>query len=300
MTQFTQPFDGYVDCARPYSQIWRTLLGLVLIVVFWMFFLICGYGALLFVMGSEAADDLIFSMTSGAGPTGILMLLGLFAFFWPALWLTLRFVHKRPLRSLFGPDGIVWRHFFLGIGIMALFGLVSSLLTMPFFPVERNLDLGVWLRLLPIGLILIFFQSCAEEMIFRGYLQQQLAARFQSPWIWMLIPSILFGLGHMAPELGANNLYMAAVLTVSGLIAADVTRRTGALALAMGLHVGNNILAILIISFQLPEGTASLWVDPTPMNDIPAIRLSIILTGIAMVFSYVIGLFVAQRITAKG
>jgi DNA-directed RNA polymerase subunit RPC12/RpoP len=40
----------------------------------------------------------------------------------------------------------------------------------------------------------VLIQTGAEEVLFRGYLQQQLAARFASPIAWMVLPSAIFAL----------------------------------------------------------------------------------------------------------
>ena len=68
-----------------------------------------------------------------------------------------------------------------------------------------NLPFGRWLVLLPLSLSAIIVQCAAEEIVFRGYLQQQLAARFRHPAIWIGLPSVLFALGHYMPESAGSN-----------------------------------------------------------------------------------------------
>ena len=295
MTRFAQPFETFTEPARQRAEIWRTVLGIVMILGFAAGVIALGLFTAGIVLGSEVILQTVAELEGGGGDKSIFVLLSFFAAFWPALWLTLRLLNRRKFRTLFGPSGFVVSEFAFGFLIIAGFGILTLGLTLPFFPVQQNLELSAWLRMLPLGLVLIFFQSSAEELFFRGYLQQQLAARFQSPLIWMLVPSILFGLGHMAPEYGANNLLVVAVLTISGLIAADVTRRTGGLSLAIGLHVANNILAILIIGFDTPMGSASLWVDPTPLSDTTAIRANLLVTLAGMLVTYGVALWIARR-----
>ncbi len=50
-------------------------------------------------------------------------------------------------------------------------------------------------RLLPLTLAGLVVQTGAEELLFRGYLTQQLAARFEARAIWMGVPALAFGAG---------------------------------------------------------------------------------------------------------
>ncbi|WP_338153259.1 CPBP family intramembrane glutamic endopeptidase [Pseudophaeobacter leonis] len=69
-------------------------------------------------------------------------------------------------------------------------------------PLVSNLGFWPWLGLLPLSLLAVLVQVSAEEVVFRGYLQQALAARFKSPVIWLVAPSALFGLAHYMPGRG--------------------------------------------------------------------------------------------------
>ena len=79
-------------------------------------------------------------------------------------------------------------------------------------------------------------------------MMQQLAARFRSPLIWLLLPAVLFGLIHFDPTTnGANNWAVIGAVGLFGLIAGDLTRRTGSLGASWGMHFANNVLALLIL-----------------------------------------------------
>lgn len=261
-------FAAYIAPARAYPQIWRLVLGLTLIagIYFaWMALL----GALLWLAsGPDGLGLRLYVIGQGGDPWSLLLLLSTFAGMAIGVWVAARLLHKRGLRSLFGRPAAVLRDFLLGIGVILVVGGGLSLLVLPFLPpLEAGVPLRLWLMFLPLALLGIGLQTAAEEMVFRGYLQQQLAARFASPLIWMVLPSILFGLAHYAPaEMGENTWLVVAATGLFGLIAADLTARTGALGLAWGLHFANNCLAILLVSamggldglalFQLPGGEA--------------------------------------------
>ena len=108
------------------------------------------------------------------------------------------------------------------------------------------------LLLLPLALLAVLIQTSAEEILFRGYLQQQLAARFRSPVIWMVAPALLFGVLHYRPDAGANGGLIMLWAAGFALAAADLTARAGTLGPAIGLHFMSNASALLSA-----EGTLS-------------------------------------------
>lgn len=260
------PFAAYIAPARAFPQLWRLVLGLVLIAgVYFLWMALMG-GLLWLVSGPEGMAPRLQTIGQGGDPVSLLLLLSTFAGMALGVWAAARLLHKRGWRSLFGRPPVVLRDFVLGVGAMLVVGGGLGLLMLPFLPpLEPATPLRVWLMFLPLALLGIGLQTGAEELVFRGYLQQQLAVRSSSPLAWMLLPSLLFGMAHFAPaEMGANAWLVVAATGLFGLIAADLTARTGALGLAWGLHFANNCLAILLVSsmagldglalFQLPEG----------------------------------------------
>ena len=101
-----------------------------------------------------------------------------------------------------------------------------------------------------------------EELFFRGYLTQQLAARIPHPLVWGLLPSLAFGLAHTANGGGDTQfaIYYVAVATLLGLVMTALVWRTGGLAAAMGFHLMNNIGAMLMIGIAGVTPPISLFV----------------------------------------
>ena len=128
--------------------------------------------------------------------------------------------------------------------------------------VTRQPSLAAWASWLPLALPALLVQTAAEEIAFRGFLMQGLAARFRSPLVWFLLPAFLFGLLHWNGESGVRNAWlMVAAATVIGLVLADVTVRTGDLSAAMGLHFANNVFAVLVLAPSVPLlSDLALWV----------------------------------------
>lgn len=274
----TPEFAAYVAPARPRAELWRLVLGFVLILgtyFLWM----AGLGLVIWaVNGIGVLEERLDRVAEGADPATLLVLLSTFLGGWLGVWLAVRLLHRRGFGTLFGHPPRVLSGFVLGVLAMLAIGGGAVLLALPLLPgLEPVLPLRVWLAFLPFGLLALLIQTGAEELVFRAYLQQQLAARFTSPLVWMGLPSLFFGLAHFAPgESGVMVWLTVAATGLFGLIAADLTARSGALGLAWGLHFANNFLAILVISampgmdglalFRL-EGDAQALLAPLIMAD---------------------------------
>jgi membrane protease YdiL (CAAX protease family) len=142
------------------------------------------------------------------------------------------------LRDLAGAAAIVAVVYALGLALWELR-----------FDSRPGLPPEAWaLWLLP-ALAAVALQTGAEELVFRGYLQSQLAARFASPFAWAVAPSLLFGAVHWDPGLPLPTaLAIMGSAALFGLIAADLTARTGSIGAAWGLHLANNAFALLVLA----------------------------------------------------
>jgi membrane protease YdiL (CAAX protease family) len=135
-----------------------------------------------------------------------------------------------------------------------------------------NVAVGTWAAFLLPALVALFLQVFAEELIFRGYLQSQLAARFASPVIWLAVPSVAFALLHFdAANYGGNAWIVVLWAAAFGIVAGDLTARFGTLGPATALHFINNFSAILIAA---PDGMfdgLALYSYPFALDDTRAI-----------------------------
>jgi len=242
-------FARYIAPARSHPQVWRLVLGLVIVLAVYLLWVIIMGGGIWLAVGSEGFVRLMPDLAQGSSPATLIWLLFTFTGMGLGTFAAVRLVHKRSARSLFGRAPVVLRDFALGVGVLALVFLAGLAAWPGKAELLGGLDFSLWLMLLPVALLGVLVQTGAEELVFRGYLQQQLAARFASPLIWMLLPSIAFGIVHYEPETrGANAWYIVAATGFFGLVAADLTARSGSLGLAWGLHFVNNVFALLIIT----------------------------------------------------
>jgi membrane protease YdiL (CAAX protease family) len=257
-------FEASLHDAALYPQLWRLALGTLLAGSV----LIVGV-AVAVVAGQQGAFGIMPFLNGLATPDRaweVLLLLGTFAGLFAGALVAAAALHFRGPDSLFGPWA-EWRAGFLtALGVLVpIYGVLMAL-TIGAGGAEANLALGRWLSLLPLALPLLFLQIAAEELFFRGYLQQQLAARFRARWIWMWIPAVIFAVLHTNPQAGENlPLVLLAALTF-GLVAADLTERTGSLGAAMGLHFGNNFFGLLVVAAGDTLTGLALFTSPTDIG----------------------------------
>jgi len=266
------PHETLIAAARPKSELWRTCLGV-------MFLVIAYFGLLLFITSAIGAfapglvRRALFAEPFATTPGGLIVFLTTFFGMLGGVGLVTYIFHQRDLWSLIGPptfafrDGlrVVW-----GTAPIVLVGLVGTSLTVG---VTLNTAPVVWALLLPVSLGLLLIQVSAEELVFRGYLQPQLAARMRSPLAWMIVPSALFGLAHLDPVNAGSNAWIIVAWTFAfGLAAADLTARTGTIGAAIALHFMNNLSALLIISLDGSLSGLALFVLPLTLADEAALR----------------------------
>jgi uncharacterized protein len=264
--------DAFVAPARARPALWRLTLGLLLAVGVVSLFPLPILGLVAWAAGSDAVGDLFYAVLGLDTPGAVLFLLGGFAGMALGTALAVRLLHGRSPATLFGPWPRLWRHFLVAAGltlsVIALAALIPS-----DTPVRPNLAPHEWGLFLVSGLLALLLQTGAEEALFRGYLQQQLAARFRSPLIWLLLPALLFGALHVNPaDPGPNMVLILAVTALFGLLAADLTAATGSLGAAWGFHFANNVYGVLILGVEGQITGLALFVAGIDTADPAAFR----------------------------
>lgn len=263
----------HTAAAEKRSEIWRIGLAVAVMVAVYIVFAVLYQQAIIeFARFRPAFPD---ELVSGSTPLAMYALLLSFGLISVAVFIGVRVVHKRAPLSVFGPVILAVPQFFRVAGMLVLLGAV--LMVLPPYgmggPLVPNMAFGLWVVLLPLSLVVVFIQISAEEIFFRGYLQQQLAARFRSPLVWMVLPSILFALGHYQPvEAGQNALMITVWAGLFGMLMADLTARAGTIGPALAVHFINNVTALLITSLPDSLGGLALWHTPFGMEDEAQLR----------------------------
>lgn len=282
--------------ARPGAALWRLVMGLIIaatgyIALNQMFFQMVANS----VAATSPADlDFIFDGTS---VRGMLILLGTFGFMILPLAVVARVMHMRGALTLLGPVPVLIRQFTQVTVMLLLLGLAIFILP-PWDmggELTSNMAFGAWALLLPFSLIAVLVQVSAEELLFRGYLQQQLAARFRSPLIWLVLPSGLFALGHYMPEeAGGNAMAVAIWAGVFGLLMADITARAGSLGPAIAIHLYNNAMAMLVVAMPGDLSALALYHAPFGLADEAQVR-----AWLPVDFAHMIVAWLAARLAIR-
>ncbi|MEQ9693152.1 CPBP family intramembrane glutamic endopeptidase [Shimia sp. SDUM112013] len=280
--------------ARPTAQPARLVGGVILTVAGFMAMNVMFYQIL---QQTPLWDELRPAFSDGTDYRAIWIMLGNFALLLSALGIAMQMVHNRPLLALLGP-----RKLFLFDArrvlrrVMPLFLLVFLIPSPAGLAPDWNMALAQWLILVPFTLPLILLQVGTEELLFRGYLQTHLAARFRSPLVWMVLPSGLFAYLHYDPEtFGPNAVAMAGLTGLFALAAADLTARAGNLGPAVALHFVNNVFAILITGMDGYWDGLALFTLPFDPSDVETVRQGLMLEALVILCGWLAARIAIRR-----
>ncbi|HEU0137545.1 MAG TPA: type II CAAX endopeptidase family protein, partial [Flavobacterium sp.] len=100
-----------------------------------------------------------------------------------------------------------------------------------------------------ISLILFPLQIGFEEYLFRGYLMQQVGIIVKNRWLPLILTSVIFGLFHTAnPEVLEMGYGVMVFYIGTGLLLGIMTLMDDSIELALGFHLGNNLMAALLVT----------------------------------------------------
>jgi hypothetical protein len=231
--------DDFLDVARGgRNGAGRWVLGILIVLLFWL--VIGGIPAAVSAADGEQSGTEFYLVVSASF---VAMLVG--------LWLAVRYVHRRPLRTLVAPDGrLRWGQVLRGALYWTTGVLIASVLEWIIFRSEitYSLEPGRFLLLLPVILVLTPLQTTTEELFFRGYLLQGTGLLTRNTAVLAAVNALLFGLPHLGnPEVGSGLVLLATYYCLFGAFAAVVALRAGSLHLVIGLHAANNLLGALVV-----------------------------------------------------
>ncbi|KJZ19125.1 CAAX protease [Loktanella sp. S4079] len=242
---------NFVNVAARAPQLWRVV---VVLVGFEIVFAISP-DLVLGLLPSSALQDAYKEGTSAFGTLAQFLTFGLSGC---GLVMLVQLLHARGFWSLIGPQQSAWRDLCAVTGVVSIVLFVLELLP-PWYDlgaVDSVRPLTVWVSLIPVTLVALLIQVGTEEMLFRGYLQQQLACLSSRRWMWMGVPSLMFGMLHYWNGNGqVEGLMWALWAMLLGMACADLTARSGNLGAAIGLHLANNAFALLLYGIANWPGT---------------------------------------------
>ena len=253
------PYEALIAPARAKASLLRLILGLVITALLYMLLLSLSWQVLLSVMG-EAWFEQTLQVPGPSSPSQMFVMLGGFGLLTAAVSFTVWSLHHHSPLLLIGDFARARAQFFRTMIRLFALATVVAVITSNSSTVVQNLPLSQWLGLLPLSLAFLLIQVSAEELVFRGYLQSQLAALGLHRIVWIVIPSAIFGLLHYDPAvMGAAAPWMVLSTTLFGVIAADLTARSGTLGPAIAFHFVWNFYSIIFCGFSDYLGGLALF-----------------------------------------
>ncbi len=257
---------SYLDWSRQgRGSGWLYLAGTAAIIVVWLLGSVLLAVPLLLDPGAVNPDG---SFDLGAVWLNNLVGLATFIPLFVAVPLAVWLIHGRPWRTVITPfrkfnfklvaiGALVWS------GLLVV-GLVAGVM-IGTDEVRWVFDPAVFIPNLVVLLALLFIQTTAEELFFRGYLVQWFGLVTRSRWLQSAVIGFVFMVPHMLNPEVAELGGLEYVVGVSGYFFVGfaltwVCINSGTIELAIGAHFANNMLVSVLLS---PEnsvlGSASLF-----------------------------------------
>lgn len=207
---------------------------------------------LFFLMSEEKQQKTYDLMKTMGNHIALFVALIPFPFLLCILFLFVFLLHRRSILSLTTarPKFDFGRMFF-SFSFIVLFTVAGFAISyqMDSSNIVWNFDPVNFTILLIISLILFPLQIGFEEYLFRGYLMQQIGVAVHNRWFPLLMTSVFFGLFHSAnPEVSEMGFGIMFFYIGTGLLLGIMTLMDDSLELALGFHLGNNLMAALLIT----------------------------------------------------
>ena len=208
-----------------------------------------------------------------------------------ALGVAVRWLHRRPVRSLvtgraralrwrrIGAAALAWSLLMVAVDLAEAYALGRAY-AIAFEPATFWPVAAVLLALIPL-------QIAFEELAIRGYLLQAATAASGRAWLGVAVSAVVFAGLHLGnPEVRAFGLpvmlayYSAVALFLGGLAVLD-----DGLELPLGIHLATNLYSTLVVNFSssaLP--TPSLFVKETV--DAPLMLFAFLAQAIAFLAAF--------------
>jgi uncharacterized protein len=168
------------------------------------------------------------------------------------LFILVKFLHQRSLLSLTtARSKIDWSRVLFSFSLIVIITLITFAISYYMEPglIKLQFDPLKFTILLIISLLLFPIQIGLEEYLFRGYLMQHVGFYARNKWVPLILTSVLFGVMHGAnPEVAEMGSITMVFYIGTGLLLGIMTLMDDGLELALGFHLGNNLLAALLVT----------------------------------------------------
>jgi membrane protease YdiL (CAAX protease family) len=295
-----QAYTSMLASAQKYPQSWRVFVGLVAAllsaaILTPLFLTLVGAVAPeLNAIGVNDTGEIIL----GSTPGGLFAVLASFALLLGTTLFVAKQLHHRSMRDVVGPAQILRRDFWVVLKWLLVFACL--LMILPGHDqgaeLQRQYSISVWMMWVPLGMIGLMLQVTAEEVFFRGYLQTQLIAATGQKSIGMILAALLFGAGHYSGSVDGIAAFLPVLWAACfGLVAGDLTARTGSLGPAIAIHIVNNSLAIFFAPTAGQLSGFGLWLRDINLEDAYTDPLLICFEVISLLIMWLIARIALKR-----
>jgi hypothetical protein len=147
----------------------------------------------------------------------------------------------------------------------------------------EGFDPGSWLPMLLIAAVAFFVQASTEEMVYRGYLTQFVAAFTRAPLLILGIPACVFALPHFGNVAGASGFLGLLPYLLMGLMYGLLAWRSSSLWMSAGVHLGNNWFITMFVG-NAAETIPKLSLFTTHGNtSAPGLVAGVVIQGFAVI-----------------
>lgn len=194
-----------------------------------------------------------------------------FAFLLGLLLLLVFLLHKRSILSLTtSRPKVDFGRVFFGFSLIVLTTIIGFAIS--YYTDHSNMvwnfDPVKFSVLLLISVLLFPAQIAFEEYLFRGFLMQQIGIASKSRALPFMVTSIMFGLFHSAnPEVFELGFGVMAFYIGTGFLLGIMTLMDEGLELSLGFHLGNNLMAALLVTSDFTALQTDALFRYTKMED---------------------------------
>ncbi|MCM3545703.1 CPBP family intramembrane glutamic endopeptidase [Priestia megaterium] len=169
------------------------------------------------------------------------------------LWIGIRFIHKRKMKSLItSKKRVNWKKIIWSFGSFSLLLMVGQVIDVVFNHSDyswNHVSLKEYVFLILITLLLVPIQTTTEELFFRGLLLQWVSKKVKRPILLAMIVGLMFSIGHFAnPEMNKSIILVGLDYIVAGFALTYIAIKTKSLEITIGAHAANNMFLALFLT----------------------------------------------------
>lgn len=247
-----------------------------------------------FFASKKQIDDAYKSMSEIPNNLSLIINLSPFVLFLVVLFFLVRILHKRDILSLTTfKDKIDLKRIFFSFGLIVILTIIDFVIS--YFidnsKIIWNFNPLKFSVLFIVSILFFPFQIAYEEYLFRGYLMQQIGIIVKNRWFPLIFTSVVFGLFHSAnPEVIEMGFGVMLFYIGTGLFLGIITLMDEGLELALGFHLGNNLMAALLITSDFSAIHTDAVFKYSGVEN-PVDMLNEMLVSIAIVYPIILFIF---------